>query len=163
MHMKDLTIKQDPYLNQLCREPARYYGTANDKFGNEYAITWAIKDNYLPAEQDETDACDWENPMSIELTDEAPIREMFFYHQIEDKYEDMLNECYDIVKVCGYEYNAGHALRLLDETAFGCGVSDWSSEEYEELRAKDMSQAERDHYYLSENQVMYCHVDEVYP
>lgn len=89
------------------------------------------------------------------------MRTMYFYHELEDIYEEQLNEIYEPVNICGYDYDAGRALRLIDEIAFGCGVSDWSSEEYEEVSAKDMTTEEREHYILSENQVMYCRKDEI--
>lgn len=88
------------------------------------------------------------------------MRTLYFYHEIEDMYEEMLDECHEAVNICGYNYDAGRALRLIDEVAFRCGVSDWSSEEYQELWAQEMSQEELDHYILSDNQVMYCHVND---
>lgn len=89
------------------------------------------------------------------------MRTLYFYHELEAQYEDMLNDCYEDVDICGHKYSAGRALRLVDETAFRCGCSDWSSEEFEEIYFNDMTEEEREHYIVSENQVMYCHVDEV--
>jgi hypothetical protein len=86
---------------------------------------------------------------------------MYFYHEIEEQFEDMLNDSYEEVNICGYKYESGRALRLIDETAFRCGCSDWSSEEYEEISAKEMTEEEREHYMISDHQVMYCHKDEV--
>jgi hypothetical protein len=86
---------------------------------------------------------------------------MYFYHEIESQYEDMLNECYESVSICGYSYDAGRALKLVDEVAFRCGCSDWSGEIYQEIPARDMTDEEREHYGVSYSQVMYCHVDEV--
>lgn len=42
----------------------------------------------------------------------------------EQEYEEQLNEIYGTVSICGIEYNAGHALKLIDETAFRCGLAD---------------------------------------
>ncbi len=42
----------------------------------------------------------------------------------EDEYEDMLNEIYGTVEVCGMTMDAGRILREMDETAFRCGMSD---------------------------------------
>lgn len=89
------------------------------------------------------------------------MRALYFYHEIEEQFEDMLNDSYEEVNICGYKYESGRALRLIDETAFRCGCSDWSSEEFEEIYFNDMTEEEREHYIVSENQVMYCHVDEV--
>ena len=88
------------------------------------------------------------------------MRDLKFYHELEDMYEDQLNECYESVSICGYNYDQGHALRNLDPIAFSCGCSDWSSEEYQELSFDDLTEEERDHYIVSKSQVMYCHVNE---
>ena len=85
------------------------------------------------------------------------MRTLYFYHEIEDMYEDMLHGCYAPVSICGYDYDAGRALRLIDEVAFRCGVIDWSSEEYEELRYSDLTEEERQTYITTPNQTMYCH------
>lgn len=88
------------------------------------------------------------------------MRTMYFYHELENKYEEQLNDCYDLVNICGYEYGPGHALRLIDEIAFRCGCSDWTTEDFQEVRAKDMTAEELEHYMISDDQVMYCHNDE---
>lgn len=51
--------------------------------------------------------------------------ELFSDSELEDRFTDVLNECYDSVSICGYEYDAGRALRELDPTAFRCGMLDW--------------------------------------
>jgi hypothetical protein len=89
------------------------------------------------------------------------MRTMYFYHEIEDQYEDMLNECYGMIDICGMKYDAGRALKNIDETAFRCGCSDWSGEIYQEVTYSEMTEEEQQHYIATENQVMYCHVDEV--
>lgn len=57
----------------------------------------------------------------------------YYYHEIEDLYEEMLGDCYEDVDICGLKYGAGHALRLVDEAAFRCGCHEWLSEEFEEV------------------------------
>lgn len=47
------------------------------------------------------------------------------YHQLEDMFEDMLNDCYEMVSICGYDYDQGRALRQLDPIAFRCGLLDY--------------------------------------
>ncbi len=89
------------------------------------------------------------------------MRELYFYHELEYMYEDMLDDCYDTIDICGMQYNAGRALRLIDEIAFRCGCSDWSSETFEELRYSDLTEEELEHHGISESQVMYCRNDEV--
>ena len=53
--------------------------------------------------------------------------ELFSRGELADAFENDLNECYDMVSVCGYEYEAGRALRELDPTAFRYGFLDWLS------------------------------------
>jgi len=45
----------------------------------------------------------------------------------ESEYEDVLNELYDPVTICGMEYEQGTALKELDPVAFRCGKSDYES------------------------------------
>lgn len=47
----------------------------------------------------------------------------------EDSFEDMLNETYGTVDVCGYSYDAGYLLKKLDPIAFNCSLNDF--QEYE--------------------------------
>jgi len=42
----------------------------------------------------------------------------------DDEYEEMLNELYGTVTVCGMEYDAGTVLKEVDPIAFRCGVAD---------------------------------------
>lgn len=51
-------------------------------------------------------------------------------HEITDNmedcyYDEMLNEVYGEVNICGYTYNAADALYRLDETAYRCGKNDY--------------------------------------
>lgn len=87
------------------------------------------------------------------------MRELYFYHELEDMYEEMLTDCYGAVNVCGYDYDAGGALRLLDDCAFRCVVSDWVSEEFEELYPAALSEEEREHYMVSDEQVVWGRVE----
>lgn len=88
------------------------------------------------------------------------MRDLYYYHELEDMYEEMLNECYEPVSICGFNYDQGHALRNLDPIAFRCGVSEWEGEEFDEIYPADMTQAERDHYMPNDNTVMYVRKDE---
>jgi hypothetical protein len=46
-------------------------------------------------------------------------------HGWEELYEEFLNEVHETVAICGYEYDAGRALRILDPIAFRCGMNDY--------------------------------------
>lgn len=52
--------------------------------------------------------------------------------ELDDMYEEFLSEAYPPVSICGYEYEAGKALRMVDPLAFRCGQSDWLDNEITE-------------------------------
>ena len=85
---------------------------------------------------------------------------LYFYHELENKFEDQLNEIYETVKICGYNYDAGRALRLTDEKAFNYDCSDFVAREYQELLFSQLTEQEIEHYCVSEYQVVYCHNNE---
>ncbi len=90
------------------------------------------------------------------LTLDGMMRTLYFWHELEDMFEDQLNECYDTVKICGYEYAQGHALRQLDTIAFNASLHRWiDNEEYIEIRSKDMTDEEFKHNDISDTQVMW--------
>ena len=47
--------------------------------------------------------------------------------EAEDRYIEMLNDCYGSVDVAGYTYETSEALRSLDPIAYRCGLSDFIS------------------------------------
>lgn len=51
--------------------------------------------------------------------------ELFTESELEDVFSDGLDDCWEPVSACGYEYPAGRALRQLDPVAFRCGFLDW--------------------------------------
>lgn len=44
-------------------------------------------------------------------------------------YDDFLDEVYGTIKICGYDYDASLALKLVDETAYNCGFADFTDAE----------------------------------
>ena len=48
---------------------------------------------------------------------------------LEKRYNEYLDEVYETVSICGYEYDASHALKMVDPTAYGVGFNDWLSSE----------------------------------
>ena len=87
------------------------------------------------------------------------MRALYFYHELEDMYEEQLNECYEPVSICGFNYDQGHAIRNLDPIAFRCGCVDWSGDEFDALSFNDLTDEEREHYIASERTTMYCWKD----
>ena len=61
---KKLTLQDDAYLSGSMENPY-YKAYAEDEQGNEFFIIWAAKEDYDAEEQDESDACDWDNPIEI--------------------------------------------------------------------------------------------------
>ena len=89
------------------------------------------------------------------------MRELYFYHELEDQYEAQLDECYPMAEICGHEYEAGRALRLIDEVSFRCGVCDFVSQDYEEVTSKDMTEEELEHHFIDKESIktLYCRID----
>ena len=83
------------------------------------------------------------------------MRELYFYHELEDMYEELLNDCYEGVSVCGFEYEQGTLLRGADPIAFRCGVLEWEGNEFKEVGYKDMSDDERGKYCVVESELMW--------
>ena len=57
--------------------------------------------------------------------------EEFQYHEIEDLFEDMLDEIYPSIDLAGMTICASD-MKTIDPIMFRCGVSEWSCEEFEE-------------------------------
>lgn len=50
-------------------------------------------------------------------------------YELEQMYEQMLDECYGVVKIAGLEYSTSLALKEIDPTTFRCGFNDWLDSE----------------------------------
>lgn len=50
-----------------------------------------------------------------------------------DGYDEMLNELYGPVNICGYEYDAAAAWEKIDPIAYRCGFADWQDSQYSEI------------------------------
>ncbi len=46
-------------------------------------------------------------------------------YKLEQAYNEMLDECYEEVVICGYSYSTSKALKSTDPTAYRCGFVDW--------------------------------------
>jgi hypothetical protein len=56
-------------------------------------------------------------------------------YEMHEIYEEMLDEVFPDCKIGGLSYSTSHAMKLVDETAYHCGFSDWldsESETYED-------------------------------
>ena len=72
----------------------------------------AIRLGYLPEDEEET---------------EEETRETISEYEAYNQYDEMLNSCYPMVSVCGYEYEPARALKELDPIAYRVGFSDFCS------------------------------------
>ena len=87
------------------------------------------------------------------------MRDLIYYYEIEKEFEEKLDEIYEEVSICGYEYSSVRALRNIDPIAFHCGVREYEGENYEEVPYSDMTEEERENFMVvSTNQVMYVRV-----
>ena len=50
----------------------------------------------------------------------------------EEEYDDMLDDCYGEIEVCGLTYWASSLLKRIDPIAYRCGLSDYESSLEEE-------------------------------
>lgn len=64
---KEYALIQDAYVTGALNDPY-YEASAIDEQGNEYMVIWEILDLENFAElEDESNACDWDNPSEIYL------------------------------------------------------------------------------------------------
>jgi hypothetical protein len=68
-----------------------------------------------------------------ELAEERGYKVYDYDYDLKELYIEMLDEVYGEIDVCGSSQMAGSLLEDCDPTMFRCGMSDWSSEEFEEL------------------------------
>ena len=66
-------------------------------------------------------------------------------------YDDMLDDCYGDVEICGYTYPASQALYDVDPVAYRCGRGDWEDAEASNLEyeLENMSDGESLEFYGS--------------
>lgn len=74
----------------------------------------------------------------------------------EDSFEEMLNDLYGTVEICGCTFNSGYALKELDPIAFRCGLADM--QEYEDVYICPICEEE----FCDEEDALYCCQDEDY-
>lgn len=69
-----------------------------------------------------------------EESDRAEYAAQKVIESVDDCYwDDCLDEVYGEVEICGYEYCASRAFRLVDEVAYKCGKNDWLDGQYSEV------------------------------
>lgn len=83
------------------------------------------------------------------------MRKLYFYHELEDIFENHLNECYEPYKIGECIYHAGDILRSADPIAFRCEISDWVSACFKELSFSELTDEEIAFYLACESTVLY--------
>ncbi|MWV44931.1 hypothetical protein GRF59_15015 [Paenibacillus sp. HJL G12] len=63
---KTLKTTQDPYIDGVSGERPHYKATAVDAENNEYILVWDVYDEYEEI-TDESEMCDWYNPIGVTL------------------------------------------------------------------------------------------------
>ena len=60
-----------------------------------------------------------------EFTDAREAAEYITENMSDDTYDEMLDECYGDIEICGLSYAASIALYRVDEIAYNCGKNDY--------------------------------------
>ena len=89
------------------------------------------------------------------------MRELLYYYQIEEAYEELLNEIYPEVEICGYNFESGRAHKLVNDIEFNRGCFDWCSVNFVEVYFENMTTEEIEHYGAIDSTVLYYHVDDI--
>jgi hypothetical protein len=82
-------------------------------------------------------------------------RELYYYHEIEDDTEELLNEIYSSTTICGYAYHQGTALKTLDPIAFREIVLERINSDYETLEFSDLTEEEIERLGCTERNTLY--------
>ena len=69
---------------------------------------------------------------TAEQLDAADVSTISEY-DMQKQYDEMLNECYPVVDVCGDKYKPAYALKELDPTGYNVGFDDYSDEYFIEI------------------------------
>ena len=63
---------------------------------------------------------------NVKIFDDArEAADYIMEHCNDDVYDEMLDECYGEIEICGLSYSASIALYRIDEVAYNCGKNDY--------------------------------------
>lgn len=68
-----------------------------------------------------------EQVYKVDEVEEFDQFEVISEREAEERYEQMIDDCHEVVEVCGYSYSPSHVLKNVDPIAFRCGFSDYCS------------------------------------
>ena len=60
-----------------------------------------------------------------EFNDSGEVADYITEHLDDSIYDEMLDECYEEIDICGYKYSPSVALYRVDEIAYNCGKYDY--------------------------------------
>jgi len=66
--------------------------------------------------------------MEYEYTDKLTGEPLSDY-DLHERYDEMLNECFEETTIAGLSYDTARALGLVDPIAYRCGFNDWLDSE----------------------------------
>lgn len=72
---------------------------------------------------------DQQEQFQQEQDEQDEITEEIYEWDLQKLYDEMLDECYPMVVVCGLEYYPSKVLEDCDPIRYRCGFSDWTSQE----------------------------------
>lgn len=91
----------------------------------------AIMDSVYEVQKDysfEVALNSWET-VTVNTAEEAADAIADYLADCEDEYDEMLDECNEIVTVCGMTYSPSEVLKNVDPIAYRCGMADWADGE----------------------------------
>ena len=68
------------------------------------------------------------------FTDAAQAAEYIAELMDEEAYDDMLDDAYGEINICGTYYSASVALYRIDEVAYNCGFSEYKDSQADDIR-----------------------------
>ena len=79
--------------------------------------------------------------IEVAILDKQKEIDSFEYSCSDDEYDEMLDDVYGDVEICGMNYSSSQALKELDPVAYNCGKGDYEAnydldncEEYSDLK-----------------------------
>ena len=71
--------------------------------------------------------------------------QMITEYEALERYDDMLDECYEDPKICGMSYCTSRALKEVDPIAYRCGFSDYTAHlEEDNIYVEGMTEPPKD-------------------
>lgn len=74
-----------------------------------------------------------EGPYAPEKEEEDTPATTITEHAALERFDDFLNDCWEMVHICGYDYDPAQALKQCDETAYREEFNNWLNSEGLEL------------------------------